>query len=167
VRFLGDRHQGHGSIRTRLTAVVVFSAVALVVMWLAVSMPRLYDAIYLRAVSQAMQETMPKAVRALAAVQAERAQSLSTTGSAAELTDKRNQTDQSVREVRALVEPLLPDSPQEVRDRYADFTKALDELVAIRGKADTKAITRPELYGFSRPWPEPCRISRPRSAVSR
>lgn len=148
MRFLGDRHQGHGSIRTRLTAVVVFSAVALVVMWLAVSMPRLYDAIYLRAVSEAMQETMPKAVRALAAVQAERAQSLSASGSGAELADKRNQTDVSVRDVRALVEPLLPDSPQVVRDRYADFTRALDELADIRGKADTKAIGRPELYGF-------------------
>ncbi|CAM4020087.1 sensor histidine kinase [Kibdelosporangium persicum] len=148
MRFLGDRHQGHGSIRTRLTAVVVFSAVALVVMWVAVSLPRLYDAIYLRAVSEAMQETMPKAVRALAAVQAERAQSLSTAGSGAELADRRNQTDQSVREVRELVEPLLADSPQEVRDRYRDFTGALDELVDIRRQADTKAITRPELYGF-------------------
>ncbi|MCE7009707.1 nitrate- and nitrite sensing domain-containing protein [Kibdelosporangium philippinense] len=148
MRFLGDRRQGHGSIRTRLTAVVVFSAVALVVMWLAVSMPRLYDAIYLRAVSEAMQETMPKAVRALAAVQAERAQSLSASGSGAELADKRTQTDQSVREVRTLVEPLLPDSPQVVQDRYADFTRALDELAGVRRQLDTKTIERPELYVF-------------------
>nr|CEL14660.1 Putative sensor-like histidine kinase [Kibdelosporangium sp. MJ126-NF4]CTQ96711.1 Putative sensor-like histidine kinase [Kibdelosporangium sp. MJ126-NF4] len=120
----------------------------LVVMWVAVALPRLYDAIYLRAVSDAMRQTMPKAVHALGAVQAERAQSLSGTGSGAELASARNQTDQSLRDVRELVEPLLGDSPKSVQDRYADFARAVGELPGMRDKADTKAITRPELYVF-------------------
>jgi signal transduction histidine kinase len=148
VRILGDRHQGHGSIRTRLTAVVVFSAVGLVVMWAAVSMPRLYDAIYLRAVSDAMQDVMPKAVQALSSVQAERAQSLMPNSSASELAGRRNETDQSVRQVRELVEPLLDQSPQVVRDKYAQFTRTLGELADVRRRVDNKAIDRPELYGF-------------------
>jgi signal transduction histidine kinase len=148
VRILGDRHQGHGSIRTRLTAVVVFSAVALVVMWAAVSMPRLYDAIYLRAVSDAMQDVMPKAVRALSSVQAERAQSLMPNSSASDLAARRNVTDQSVRQVREIVEPVLDQSPQAVQGKYAQFTQTLGELADVRRRVDNKTIDRPELYGF-------------------
>lgn len=144
MRFLGDRRQGHGSIRTRLTVVVVFSAVALVAMWAAVALPRLADAISLRAVGDAMRETMPKAVRALAAVQAERAQSLAGTG--AGLGGTRDRTDQGLRDVRSMVEPLLPDSAQLVRDRYAEFAKTVDRLPAIRREADAKAVSRSQLY---------------------
>jgi signal transduction histidine kinase len=147
VRILGDRRQGHGSIRTRLTAVVVFSAVALVVMWVAVSLPRLYDAIYLRAVSNAMQDVMPHSVTALESLQAERAQSLLQIGSGSgELTERRVRTDQALGNVRQRVEPLLSRSPQFVQDRYADFTRALDDLGGLRRHVDDKSITRPELY---------------------
>nr|WP_225955328.1 nitrate- and nitrite sensing domain-containing protein [Kibdelosporangium phytohabitans] len=145
---MGDRRQGHGSIRTRLTVVVVFSAVALMVMWVAVALPRLYDAIYLRKVSDAMQEIVPKAVRALGSVQAERAQSLAGSGAGAELASARNRTDQSLREVRDLVEPLVSDAPKAVRDRHLTFVRTFGELPAIRAQADTKAISRSELYAF-------------------
>jgi signal transduction histidine kinase len=149
VRILGDRRQGHGSIRTRLTAVVVFSAVALVVMWVAVSLPRLYDAIYLRGVTDAMQDVMPRAVKALSSVQLERGQSLLQIGSGSgELTDRRVQTDQAVRGVRDLVEPVLAKSPRFVQDRYGEFTRTLEELGQVRRQMDTKSISRSELYVF-------------------
>jgi signal transduction histidine kinase len=149
VRILGDRRHGHGSIRTRLTAVVVFSAVALVSMWLLVSVPRLYDAIYLRAVTDAMQKVMPRAVSALSSVQLERAQSLLQIGSGSgELTDRRVQTDQAVRGVRELVEPVLAQSPQSVKDKYAEFNRTIDQLGGIRRQVDARSINRPELYGF-------------------
>jgi signal transduction histidine kinase len=35
-----------------------------------------------------------------------------------------------------------------VRDKYAQFTRTLDELVDVRRRADNKTIDRPELYGF-------------------
>ncbi|MBP2330864.1 signal transduction histidine kinase [Kibdelosporangium banguiense] len=148
MRILGDRRQGHGSIRTRLTAVVVFSGLALVVMWGAVSMPRLYDAIYLRAVSDAMQEVMPKAVGALSAVQAERAQSLLPNTSPGDVANRRAATDRSVQQVRDLVEPVLGQSPRVVQDKYAEFNRTLGELADVRRRADAKTIDRPELYGF-------------------
>ncbi len=149
MRILGDRRQSHGSIRTRLTVVVVFSAVALVAMWALVSVPRLYDAIYLRAVTDAMQKTMPRATEALSSVQQERAQSLLQLGSGSgELTDRRVRTDQAVKGVRELVEPVLARSPQAVQDKYAEFNRTLDRLPAIRRQVDAKSISRPELYGF-------------------
>jgi signal transduction histidine kinase len=152
VRILDDQRHGRGSIRTRLTAVVIFSAVALVVMWGAVSLPRLYDAIYLRAVTDAMEEVIPRAVGALASVQTERAQSMQQAASAAGSNDQlnatRTQTDQAVRSVRELVEPVLPQSPQVVRDKYEEFNRTLGELAKIRRDLDTKAIGRAEVYDY-------------------
>jgi signal transduction histidine kinase len=122
---------------------------ALVAMWLLVSIPRLYDAIYLRAVTDAMQKVMPRAVSALTSVQLERAQSLLQIGSgSSELTDRRVQTDQAVRGVRELVEPVLAQSPQSVKDKYAEFNRTIDQLGGIRRQVDAKSINRPELYGF-------------------
>jgi signal transduction histidine kinase len=133
-------------------AVVVFSAVALVIMWLVVSLPRLYDAIYLRGVTHAMQDAMPRGVKALAAVQAERGQSLlqagSGAGSSPQLSDLRTQTDQAVRGVRDLVDPVLSQSTPGVREEYKEFTAKLDELPGVRRKIDAKSITRSELYDF-------------------
>ncbi|MEV4314703.1 sensor histidine kinase [Actinocrispum sp. NPDC049592] len=149
MRILGDRRQSHGSIRTRLTVVVVFSAIALVAMWALVSIPRLYDAIYLRAVTDAMQKVMPRATEALSSVQQERAQSLLQLGSGSgELTDRRVRTDQAVKGVRELVEPVLARSPQAVQDKYAEFNRTIDRLPGIRRQVDAKSIGRPELYGF-------------------
>ncbi|TCO52468.1 sensor histidine kinase [Actinocrispum wychmicini] len=146
---LGDRRRGRGSIRTRLTAVVVVSAVALVAMWVAVSMPRLYDAIYLRGVTDAMQDVMPRAVKALTSIEQERAQSLLQVASGtAGPGDRRAQTDQAVRGVRELVEPVLAQSPRFVQDKYAEFTRTLDQLGAVRGRLDAKSISRSELYDF-------------------
>jgi signal transduction histidine kinase len=133
-------------------AIVVFSAVVLVIMWLAVSLPRLYDAIYLRAVTNTMQDVVPRGVKALRSVQAERAQSLLqigfAVGTTGQLGELRAQTDQAVRGVRDLVEPVLSQSTQVVQERYHEFTRKLDELVAIRRQVDAKTIARPELYDF-------------------
>ncbi|MET0136503.1 MAG: nitrate- and nitrite sensing domain-containing protein [Kibdelosporangium sp.] len=152
MRILDDRRQGHGSIRTRLTAVVVFSSVALVVGWVVISLPRLYDAVYLRAVTDATVEVMPRATRALAAVQAERAESMhqatAGAGPTVELATLRTQTDAALKEVRELTEPLLPQAPRAVQDRYADFTRTLAEMGPVRAELDAKTVTRPELYDF-------------------
>ncbi|MFD1048461.1 nitrate- and nitrite sensing domain-containing protein, partial [Kibdelosporangium lantanae] len=149
MRIRGDRRQGHGSIRTRLTAVVVFSALALVVMWVAVSLPRLFDAIYLRVITTSMEQVMPKAVGALSAVEQEREQSLLQIGSGSgELTDRRVATDQAVKSVRDLVEPVLSQSPKAVQDKYAEFNRVMDQLGGVRRQMDSRSISRADLYVF-------------------
>ncbi|GAB3877451.1 hypothetical protein GCM10029964_026580 [Kibdelosporangium lantanae] len=127
----------------------MFSALALVVMWVAVSLPRLFDAIYLRVITTSMEQVMPKAVGALSAVEQEREQSLLQIGSGSgELTDRRVATDQAVKSVRDLVEPVLSQSPKAVQDKYAEFNRVMDQLGGVRRQMDSRSISRADLYVF-------------------
>jgi signal transduction histidine kinase len=152
VNILRDRRRNQRSIKARLTSVVLFSNIALLVMWAVVSLPALFDAVYLRVVNVTAEEILGPSVASLKVVQDERRLTLQYQSPQrlprAELEAQRKKGDAAVGELREMFEPLLDLASDDVRNKWGEFDKAFNELSATREGVDTGRLDANEAFAF-------------------
>lgn len=121
-------------------------------MWAIVSLPAIFDAVYLRVVNVTAEEIMDPSVASLKAVQDERRLTLQYQSPQrippAELEAQRDRGDQAVGELRELFEPLLDLASDDVRTKWDVFDKAFNELPSIREGVDNGRLDANQAFAF-------------------
>lgn len=147
-----DWRQSHRSIKRRLTGVVLVPSTALVVLWLLVSAVTVYNGFYLRAVAVGVKEVSIPGVDFLASAQHERTLSLRYLAQPnldrGLLDRQRQHTDRSLAAMRRAADPLLQQSPVDVRERMRALNEAILDLPALRDQVDTQRTNSDQTYAY-------------------
>ncbi|MGW5054133.1 nitrate- and nitrite sensing domain-containing protein [Actinokineospora sp. NPDC004072] len=141
------------TIRSRLTGVVVFPSVILLVMWAVFSSYTVFDGIYLKAVASGVKEASIPALNTFAAVQRERQLTMTVLYSnrnadAVGLESQQRTTDRAVRELQAAMTELSANAPTEVTVKVEALTEVLGPLDQRRAQVAAGNADPDEIYRY-------------------
>jgi hypothetical protein len=140
------------TIRARLTRVGVVPSTILLTIWLGISSLTVYDAYDSRTVAAGVKNAVVPAVNSLVSLQKERRLAVERLSrpdvDPAALISQRTQTDKAVGEMRANLQNLVADAPQEIATRVRDLESLLAQLPQQRARLDSGQTSRPETFDF-------------------
>ncbi|HEY4455115.1 MAG TPA: nitrate- and nitrite sensing domain-containing protein [Pseudonocardiaceae bacterium] len=135
-----------------MTRAVLIPSVALLVMWLGVSVYLLYDAFYARAVASSVREVSIPAVNGLASAQQERQLGMAYLSQPSvgldQLHAQETQTDDGLAQMKTAAASALSSAPQAIVTRLNALNGYLNQLQGIRAQIDARTISSAQVYTF-------------------